>query len=291
MSVVLIVADRAGESQVALARGITLAEKLGHAVQVVAFAYEALGVMGIRTPSEQASARNKILARRKAEVEAEIARHNPHDLPVATTLVWQKDIHHWLIRQCARKSYAVLIRTGHRTDRFFYTRTDWQLLRECPVPVMIVAEKKWRSTRPVVAAIDVNTRLRVKQSLNHDVIATAKRYAEALDAPLYILQALHIPAILTELDLVDGPERSHQLKREMAPKLEKLSEQHGIALKQFRMKQGPVDRVITSEAARLKAQLLVMGTVGRKGVKAKLLGNMAESVLTRVRTDVLALKP
>jgi universal stress protein E len=34
-----------------------------------------------------------------------------------------------------------------------------------------------------------------------------------------------------------------------------------------------------------------MGTVGRQGIKAKLLGNTAESVLHHLKTDVLALKP
>jgi universal stress protein E len=49
--------------------------------------------------------------------------------------------------------------------------------------------------------------------------------------------------------------------------------------------------VITSEAARTRAQLVVMGTVGRTGIKGRLMGNTAESVLRLLRTDVLALKP
>jgi universal stress protein E len=34
-----------------------------------------------------------------------------------------------------------------------------------------------------------------------------------------------------------------------------------------------------------------MGTVGRQGVKARILGNTAENVLRHLKTDVLALKP
>ena len=59
----------------------------------------------------------------------------------------------------------------------------------------------------------------------------------------------------------------------------------------FRCKRGPVAKVITSTAARDRAQLVVMGRVGRRGVKARLLGNTAENVLQHLRTDVLALKP
>ena len=56
-------------------------------------------------------------------------------------------------------------------------------------------------------------------------------------------------------------------------------------------KRGPVDTVITSQAAKVRAQLVVMGTVARRGIRARLIGNTAESVLHHLRTDVLALKP
>jgi nucleotide-binding universal stress UspA family protein len=44
-------------------------------------------------------------------------------------------------------------------------------------------------------------------------------------------------------------------------------------------------------ASELKADLIVVGTVGRRGVEGLLLGNTAESVLTHCDCDVLAVKP
>ena len=291
MSVILIIADREDEAQVALPRGLGLAGKMGYAVQVVAFCYESLANMGLGDRSQQAEIRKQLIARRKAEVESQIKKHNPADLRVSTTIIWQKDIHNWIDRQCARKSYAAVIKTGKRSESFLYTSTDWHLLRECPAPVLIAAEKKWRPGKPIVAAIDLGSKLRVKQRLNNEIIATAKHYADALKCPLYLIHALHIPPVLRELDLVDEYTYTKQLKEDLQPRLLKLSKAHGVPESQFRLKQGPVDKVIASEAARLKAQLVVMGTVGRKGVKARLMGNTAEQVLTRLRTDVLAIKP
>jgi universal stress protein E len=291
MSVLLIIADREGESQIAISRGLSIAAKMGYAAQVVAFSYESLRGMGINPGPDQAQVRKKLLSRRKTEVEAQIKKLKPSGMRVSSTIIWQKDIHHWIFKQCQRKSYVAVVKTGGRTESLLYTSTDWHLLRECPAPVLIVADKKWHSNRPVVAAVDLATKLRVKQRLNQEVIATAKRYADTLNCKLVVLNALHIPAILTELDLVDEFTQVQKLTHELQPKLIKLSTAHGIDIKQFRLKHGPVDKVIASEAARLKAQLVVMGTVGRKGVKAKLMGNTAERVLSRLRTDVLALKP
>lgn len=291
MSVLLIIADREGGSQIAISRGLNIAAKMGYAAQVVGFTYESLKSMGITPGQEQARVRKKLLSRRKTEVEAQIKKLKPSGMRVSCTVIWQKDIHNWVHKQCQRKSYIAVVKTAARTATFLYTSTDWHLLRECPAPVLIVADKKWHSNRPVVAAVDLATKLRVKQRLNQEVIATAQRYADSLNCKLVVLNALYIPPILTELDLVDEYTQVQKLTHELQPKLLKLSKAHGIDLKQFRLKHGPVDKVIASEAARMKAQLVVMGTVGRKGVKAKLMGNTAERVLSKLRTDVLALKP
>ncbi len=48
--------------------------------------------------------------------------------------------------------------------------------------------------------------------------------------------------------------------------------------------------MVASRAAKVRAQLVVIGTVGRKGVRARLLGNTAEKVLLHLKTDVLAIK-
>ena len=64
-----------------------------------------------------------------------------------------------------------------------------------------------------------------------------------------------------------------------------------MPVKSFHIKRGPVEKVITSRAAKVRAQVVVMGTVARKGVKARLLGNTAEKVLRHMKTDVLAIKP
>jgi universal stress protein E len=54
---------------------------------------------------------------------------------------------------------------------------------------------------------------------------------------------------------------------------------------------GKVGHAVNRLSARLKADLMVMGTTARRGVAAMVLGNSAEKVLMKARCDVLALKP
>ena len=292
MADILIIADREGESQTALHRGMGLAEKMGCGVEVVAFCYESLRALGVTQYSRQARMRKRLVAHRKREVAAKVKAAKLPGVPVTLTVVWEKHIHNWLIKKCGRKhsNYAAVVKTGHRSESFLYTPTDWRLLRGCPAPVLICAEKKWRRTVPVAAAVDLGSERRFKQQLNRQVITTAKHYAETMQCELYLIYAIRISPVLKELDLVDQHEYARKAKKALGPRVEELSQEYDIPANRFLLKQGPADKVINSEAARLKAQLLVMGTGGRSGVRAALMGNTAESVLLRLRTDVLALK-
>ena len=57
------------------------------------------------------------------------------------------------------------------------------------------------------------------------------------------------------------------------------------------MREGLPEDVIPLVADELDAELVVMGTVGRTGISAALIGNTAEHVIDSLNCDVLALKP
>jgi universal stress protein E len=108
---------------------------------------------------------------------------------------------------------------------------------------------------------------------------------------LEIITAIEVPLLLADLDLVDPVAYAREAQATMQPRIAELSKEFDIPASDFRCKRGPVERVIASQAAKVGAQIVVMGTVGRKGVKARLLGNTAEKVLRHLKTDVLAIKP
>jgi universal stress protein E len=287
----MIIANYLNEKQPALERGMKLAQRLGYDAVVVGFCYESLAAQGIAGKPAQAEAKRRIIEAHGQQLEQLVAAKQPQGLQVSCKSVWEKEIRNWVVRECTRREYRLVVKTGHRSETFVYSSTDWHLLRECPAPLMIVCDRQWRKTRPLLATLDLSSRSRVKQALNRQVIETAKAYATAMDCELHLIHAIHISPVLTELDLVDEHSHAEGIKQSLAPLVEKLCAEYELSPKQFRLKRGPVDKVIASEAARLRAQLVVMGTVGRRGVKARLLGNTAEQVLSRLRTDVLAIKP
>jgi universal stress protein E len=289
MGKILIIAD-IEDKCFATPRGLQLAAKLGYSVDVVAFTYVPLKGLKVAA-AEQADIRKRLLARRECEVQARIDKFKSPDQPVRLNVVWEKDIDRWVNKKCASGNYSGVVKTGNRTESLVHNSTDWQLLRECPSPVLLVAEKKWHRAKPVLVTLDLSSEVATKRKLNDKVLGVAKDLAGALGVELEIISAIEIPTLLSDLDLVDPVAYVKQAKEAMTPQIRKLAAAHGIPEKAFHCKRGPVEKVITSRAAKVRAQIVVMGTVARKGVRARLLGNTAEKVLQHMKTDVLAIKP
>lgn len=289
MARLLIIAD-IGNQCSATPRGLELAARLGLSADVVAFTHAPLDGLKIKA-AEKATLRKRLLDEREQAVQALIDKYCRDGQKVSLKTVWEKDLHRWVNKQCAGGRYVAVVKTGHRSESLVHTSLDWQLLRECPAPVFIVAEKKWHRARPVLASLDLGSKVATKRKLNRRVLDTAKQLAVALGVELEIITAIEVPVLLADLDLVDPGAYAREAQANMQPRIAELSQEFDIPAGDFRCKRGPVERVIASQAAKVGAQIVVMGTVGRKGVKARLLGNTAEKVLCHLKTDVLAIKP
>ena len=289
MGKILIIADLKDKC-FATPRGLQLAAKLGQDIDVVAFTYAPLRRLKV-SATEEADIRTRLLEEREHDVQARIDKYKQPGQNVTLKVVWEKNIDRWITRQCAGDKYTGVVKTGNRSESLVHTSTDWQLLRECPAPLLLVAEKKWHRAKPVLVTLDLSSEVATKRKLNDKTLGIAKGLAAALGVELEIITAIEIPTLLSDLDLVDPATYAREAKVAMKPQIRKLAAAHDIPEKAFHCKRGPVEKVITSQAAKVRAQVVVMGTVARKGVKARLLGNTAEKVLRHMKTDVLAIKP
>ena len=201
MAKLLIIADM-GQQCAATPRGLELAARLGLAVDVVAFTYAPLGGLNV-TAAEKTTLRKRLLDERENTVQARIDKYRREGQKVSLTTVWEKDLHRWVNKHCAGDGYVAVVKTGHRSESLVHTSLDWQLLRECPAPVLIVAEKRWHRARPVLATLDLGSSVATKRRLNRRVLETAKKLAGALGVELEIIAAIEVPVLLADLDLVD----------------------------------------------------------------------------------------
>ena len=288
MNKLLIIAD-IEDGCAAIPRGLVLAKEMDLQPEIIAFTWADIQRLKVDSATA-AKIKKQLLEERKATISTRIAKYAGDDNKIKRHVIWAEDIHTPIMKRVTSDFMAV-VKSRHQSKSLGHTPTDWHLLRGCPVPVLLVGKKKWRRSAPILASVDLAATSSTKQKLNIDVILEARHYAEIFNAELQVLCVIDVPAVLTELDIIDAKSYAKQREVELKPKLIALAEATGLSPKLFKLKRGPVDKTIVSEAHDLKPQLLVMGTVGRKGIKAKLLGNTAESVLQLLNSDTLTIKP
>ncbi len=117
--------------------------------------------------------------------------------------------------------------------------------------------------------------------------------AEVVDAKIHIVNAYPSPPMnimleLPEFDPInyeDGLQKFHQKT------LHEYAHTYQITEQQTHLLQGLPEDVISEVANEIDAELVILGTVGRSGLSATLLGHTAEQVIDNLNCDLLALKP
>lgn len=291
MNQMLIIADPRDTKQHAIARGLRLAALAGAEARVVAFVHENLAALPqALTEPEQAQFRQKVLEKTQTWLDGTIAAANGADTPVRSEVVWERHIAAWVVREAKTGAFDFVVKTGHRSETWLHTPTDWELIRSCPTPLLLVAGQRWRGGQHVIASVDLGTRMRAKQALNRKVASMAADMARLLQRELHFAYAPPITLAMRELDLVDKRALRDSGRALMTDFVDALS-QEDIVPDDVHVKAGPPDKVLTQMAAKCKADLVVIGSIGRKALVGKLIGNTAEQVLRLTKADILVVKP
>jgi universal stress protein E len=172
------------------------------------------------------------------------------------------------------------------------------LLRKCPVPVWVMRPSLARNLR-VLALVDPNPTDPVRHGLNDLIVELASSLARREEGELHIAHAWTLageatlrssPYVGLPGPIVDVMVRDTEaIRREQ---LDVLATRHVTASERsIHMVAGAPGEVLPRLADRLDIALIVMGTVGRTGLRGLIMGNTAETILRSVRCSVLAVKP
>jgi universal stress protein E len=185
----------------------------------------------------------------------------------------------------------LVIKTGNRTESLFHTPLDYQLVRELTCPVMISTLQKWRAKHRVMVTIDINSKNAHQIALNVKALKWANEWAQCQHCELHVAFCIDIPKAMIELDIISKDEVLVKKEKETTEKLKAFLNEHDVTYSNISVDAGNPRRVLPSLANSLKADLVVLGSVGRKGVKGTLLGNTAEKVMSKLRTDLVVVHP
>lgn len=199
-----------------------------------------------------------------------------------------------IIRAAIRFRADLVVAECHRTTHpfpWFLHFIDWELIRCCPLPVLLVKGTRPYHRSSVLAAIDP-THARAKPAdLDEEILRYGSLIATALGGALHAVHARNV-----NVDSPAGnpwaPALAHETaESEARTALDPLLEHFRIPAEHLHIIDGPPTEVIESVNRDVRAQILVMGAVSRSGVRRLLIGNTAERMMDCLNCDVLVVKP
>lgn len=212
------------------------------------------------------------------------------DLVVRTLAVWEEPAHESIIRAVIREGVDMVVAGPHEPGRknapFPLRQTDWQLLRLCPRPLLLVRPGS-RSTGSVLAALDPLHSRDKPATLDRALASAAAGFAAALEAPLYVAHS--IPPALHAFSDSEGA-RS-RMRAQAATAIRRTLERAKIDAARTYVIDGRPEEALPALAKKLAAQILVMGAISRRGLQRFALGDTAERTIHASPCDLLILKP
>jgi len=293
---ILAVIDPDQEEQSALKRSFELARKSGAKItaflSIYDFAYEMTTMLSL---DERDAMRKAVIDDRTQWIETLIEPFK-NELEIDCRVIWHNRPFESIIRAVLKHDYDIVLKSTHEHATFksiIFTPTDWHLIRKCPCPVLLVKEHQWPENGNIIGAVNSSADDKQHQALNQTIISDAKFLAELISGKLHLVNSYPgTPVnIAIEIPEFDPNQFNETVKAHHIETCYKLAKQHGIPTDHCHIKEGLPEDVIPLLATELDAELIVIGTVGRTGISAALIGNTAEHVIDSLNCDILALKP
>ena len=225
---------------------------------------------------------------------AAAARHR--GVEIATHCAWDHPPHEAIIRRAEEIGANLIVVQGHDGPRAWTMKlTDWELLRLSEIPVLILRNSVVYQRPAILAAVDPSHAHAKPVDLDGAIIGEARDLSETLHGELHVAHANH-PALhaFAYADPLAGPyaamayEEVKELRRDEFNRFVEGAHLHGA---KSHIVEGDPVKVIPQLARKLGASIVVMGAVSRSGLQRIFIGNTAESVLEKLRCDVLVMKP
>jgi universal stress protein E len=295
---ILAVIEPELSTQKSLARAIEIASMNGASItaflSIYDFSYEMTTMLSM---DERENMRQAVIDdRTEWLVNLVSEKFSHHKVSIDVKIVWHNRPYESIIYEVIDKGYDLIVKGTQQHDSLksvIFTPTDWHIMRKAPVPVLLVKEHDWPCGGQILAAINVGVDDDNHISLNEEITKQALHFAKLLSSNVHLVNSFPgTPAnIVIEIPEFDPTTYDESAKLHHEQCMQVHSEKHHINKQHCHVAIGLPEDVITQYAEKLDAELVVLGTTGRQGISAALLGNTAEHVIDKLNCDVLTIKP
>lgn len=222
---------------------------------------------------------------KKADALAQLARDA--GLSVNVVALWGSPAHRSLVERIAATQPSLVIKsTSHhnRLARIFLANEDWELVRHCPVPLLLVKGLPWSEPPIFVAAVDPDHLRDKPQSLDQKLVAHMMELRDRFGGEAHLYHYDWLPPL-------SGLYPLRMDARSESAKLAELGAVNGIDPAHCHWTDVVINDSLPALVEEIDAAVVVMGAISRSGIDRVFVGSTAERLLDELVCDVLVVKP
>ena len=299
---ILVVVDPTTETQHCVEKGARLARAAGAKLEL--FICDLSDIFSNRFT--QGEALPGALARRRAALETRLhALVEPlrqSGISVMTDTCFEHPLHVGVIRKVQASGADLVIKDTHYhagVRRALFSNSDWHLIRECPVPLLLTKPTAWKSRIRMAAALDPAHPDDKPAVLDQELLEVVEQMAMVLKGDAFAVHAFDALPLFTGMAVGSALGADPYGDVELADSLRKVHEQEFRALlaghaafnDHAEMIDGSPLTVLPTYVTRMNVDVLATGAVSRSLARRLWVGSTAERLLDRVTCDVLVVKP
>ena len=296
---ILVLMEPHGEAQPAFDAALEIARRYDARLELLLVDYQDLHVAYF-TPATASlqEFHDSVMAGHQAMLERHVQRAASQGVVALAEALWGTPFHEIVLGRVAATQPDLVVKHSvhhNRIERTLFTGSDWHLIRECPVPLLMVKAAERLVGSKMLVCVDPLHAHDKPAALDHRLLRTAAFLAGPLAGEVHALHVFSIPTPVTVVGdayiaaaTVPPPEATVPAA---TAAFRQLMAVHSLPESRAHLKVGAPARDILAEVRELDAGLVIMGAVSRGRLDRWFVGNTAEAVLDRLACNVWAEKP
>lgn len=299
---ILVIVDPYAEDHPAVSRAVHLANRLGMGIDLFSCYYEPPLASDVAAPFLPYTDNCEATLHQQLGLLHDLAQpYEKEKIDITIKAAWDSPMYEGIVREVLRSTPRIVMKETHyhsAISRALFSNTDWQLIRQCPVPLWLVKPNGDFSEPTIMAAVDPADAVDPDASLDALILSEAIDLSAQLDGQAHAVHAFDVaPEIaaavnsIVSISSIDADDIIEKANTVHTAALADLMSRFTLPADQVHMRTGNATDLLPYLARELSATLVVMGAVNRRRLERVIIGSTAERVLDHLPCDVLIIKP
>lgn len=277
----LVVLDRSSSDAVVLAKAGRLARRFGARVELfLCDAERAFFLKHDYDSSHGEALVRDYISQALAYLTGQRASASLQGIEVAVSAACESPLYEGIVHKVMQSRPDMVIKHAsgvHSPAEAAFDPNDWQLMRKCPVTLLMTRGRAWHAHPRFAAAVDVST-----------------EETEGLAAGILQTSAMLSAAHGCETDVLysePGTTGSGEIQTARAEALRKLAQQCHVDLNGVRILQGEPERALPAAVLEGRYDVLTMGALTHRPGITTLVGTLTSKLVDAADCDFVLVKP